>query len=225
MRKIDRLFEIVQLLRGRRLRTAGFIADELGVSVRTVYRDIQGLMASGVPIEGERGIGYMIRQPIEMPPLHLTELELKAVQLGIEMVVASSDPEIAKAAQEARIKIRETLPFRRSEQESPIAYVYFKSNEKARDSLADIRIAIEEQRKLSLHYSNEKKQKSHRIIRPLGLEYWGQVWTVTAWCELRDGFRVFRVDRIEEHSLMDETFTIEKGKSYQDYLEQLEFRS
>ena len=91
MRKIDRLFEIVQMLRGQRLRTAEFIADKLGVSVRTVYRDIQGLMASGVAIEGERGVGYMIIQSIELPPLSFTPLELQAVKLGIEMVCAAAD--------------------------------------------------------------------------------------------------------------------------------------
>lgn len=101
MRKVDRLFEIIQLLRGKRLRTAGFIAAELGVSQRTIYRDIAGLMASGIPIEGERGVGYLISQPIELPPLHFTPLELKSLRLGVDMVKAISDIELAAAAEEA----------------------------------------------------------------------------------------------------------------------------
>ena len=100
MRKIDRLFEIVQLLRGRRLRTAHYLAAQIGVSKRTIYKDIQGLMASGVPIEGERGVGYLIQQPIELPPLHFTPLELQTIRFGLDFAKAAVDPEMANAAQE-----------------------------------------------------------------------------------------------------------------------------
>ena len=218
MRKIDRLFEIVQLLRGKRLRTADFIAGELGVSVRTIYRDIQGLIASGVPIEGERGVGYIIRHPIELPPLRFTSLELKALQLGIKMVSAVADKEIASAANEASIKIMDALPYPGSGDDIPVAHIYFESDEHTRENLAISRDAINEKQKLHLHYLDEDKNSSERIIRPLGIEYWGKVWTLTAWCELRDDFRVFRVDRIENCCTIDDYFKNESGKTYQDYL-------
>ena len=224
MRKVDRLFEIVQLLRGKRLRTAQFIADELGVSVRTIYRDIQGLMASGVPIEGEAGIGYVIRQSIELPPLKFTPLELQALQLGIKMVAASADEEIANAAHEASIKILDTLSSAQLAHNDPIAHVYFESDIKTRESLTILRDALSEKLKIYLRYCDEKRTMSERIIRPLGLEYWGKVWTVTSWCELRNDFRVFRLDRIERCKLTDKKFCNEKGKTYQDYLKKIEFK-
>ena len=224
MRKIDRLFEIVQLLRGKRLRTAAFIADELGVSVRTIYRDIQGLMASGVPIEGEPGIGYIIRQSIELPPLKFTPLELKALQLGIKMVSATADDEISDAANEASIKILDALSNAQPNSESPLAYVYFESDTKTRENLAILRDALSEKFKIALSYSDEKSVVSKRIIRPLGLEYWGKVWTLTSWCELRNDFRVFRVDRMKECKLTDAKFRDEKGKTYQDYLKGIEHK-
>lgn len=218
MRKIDRLFEIVQLLRGKRLRTAQFIANELGVSVRTIYRDIQGLMTSGLPIEGEPGIGYIIRQSIELPPLKFTPLELKALQLGIKMVAVTADEEIANAANEASIKILDTLSNTQSIDHTPIAHIYFESDINTRESLAILRDALREKLKIDLCYFDENRTMSERIIRPLGLEYWGKVWTVTSWCELRNDFRVFRIDWIDECRLTDRKFRNERGKTYQDYL-------
>ncbi len=223
MRKIDRLFEIVQLLRGQRLRTAGFIAGKLGVSVRTIYRDIQGLMASGIPIEGERGVGYLIVQPIELPPLHFSPLELKAIMMGIDLVSAVADNEVAGAAQEASIKIRDTLPaHKKGNQHIPIAHIYFESDAHTRNTLQGFRHALDSKHKVSIIYKNQARQKTKRTIRPLGLEYWGKVWTLTAWCELRNDFRVFRIDRISSSNVLDEIFKAEKGKTYQDYLKRLE---
>ncbi|MFN9110086.1 MAG: helix-turn-helix transcriptional regulator, partial [Bacteroidota bacterium] len=197
MRKIDRLFEIVQLLRGQRLRTAEYIAQQLGVSVRTVYRDIQGLMASGVPIEGERGIGYVVRQPIELPPLHFSPLELQAIQLGINMVKAIADEEVAAAAKEVEIKIRDVLPdARRANNHQPLAHIYFESDPKTLQHLPILRQSLEKKQVVQLHYRNEAGKVTSRQVWPLGLEYWGKCWTLTAWCELRQDFRVFRLDRI-----------------------------
>lgn len=222
MRKIDRLFEIIQLLRGKRLRTAGFIAEELGVSVRTIYRDIQGLMASGVPIEGEPGVGYIIRQSIELPPLKFTPMELKALHLGIQMVSAIADQDIASAAHEASIKILDALPTASFGEDASTAHIYFESDGKTRTSLALLRDALSEQLTIYLDYTDEDKVKSQRSVRPLGLEYWGKVWTLTGWCELRQDFRVFRIDRINECILTDVKFKNEKGKTYQDYLSRIQ---
>jgi predicted DNA-binding transcriptional regulator YafY len=219
MRKIDRLFEIIQLMRGQRLRTAGFISEKLGVSVRTVYRDIHGLIASGVPIEGERGIGYVIRQSIELPPLHFTPLELQAIQLGISMVKAVADNDVAAAAEEVSLKIQDALPTKvRGKTYAQIAHIYFKSDAKTRDVLGKLRGALDEKNKVVINYTNEVKKKSCRTIRPLGLEYWGKVWTLTAWCELLDDFRAFRIDRIKSWEITGEVFKDESGKTYRDYL-------
>lgn len=223
MRKIDRLFEIVQLLRGQRLRTAEFISEKLGVSVRTVYRDIHGLMASGVPIEGERGIGYVIRQSIELPPLHFTPLELQAIQLGINMVKAVADHDVAAAAKEVALKIQDALPTKdRGKTYAPLARIYFESDPKTLEYLPTLRHSLEKKQVVQLQYRNEKGKATSRQIWPLGLEYWGKCWTLTAWCELRKDFRVFRLDRISKCETIDRCFKAEKGKTYQDYLKQLE---
>lgn len=222
MRKVDRLFEIIQLLRGKRLRTAEFIAAELGVSQRTIYRDIAGLMASGIPIEGERGVGYLINQPIELPPLHFTPLELKALRLGADMVKAIADTEMAAAAEEASLKIIDALPRnRRATTVQPSTNVYIESNVDVRDTLGAVRSAVDECEKVKIEYLDKAGQATTRIIRPLGLEYWGLVWTCTAWCELRDDFRVFRVDLIDKYILTGQKFKPEKGKTYKDYGDQM----
>lgn len=219
MRKIDRLFEIVQLLRGQRLRTAEFIANKLGVSVRTIYRDIQGLMSSGVPIEGERGVGYIIQQPIEMPPLNFTPLELKAIQLGINMVKAIADKEITAAAEEVAVKIQDALPIESKKwQHLPVAHIYFRSDDDTRELLLTLRNALDKKQKISISYQDESQCASIRIIRPLGMEYWGKVWTLTAWCELRKDFRVFRIDRIKTYKITKNIFKDEADKTYQHYL-------
>ena len=222
MRKIDRLFEIIQLLRGQRLRTAEFISEKLGVSVRTVYRDIQALMASGVPIEGERGIGYVVRQPIELPPLHFSPLELQAIQLGINMVKAIADAEVTAAAKEVELKIRDVLPnASRATNPLPLAHIYFDSDPKTLQYLPTLRHALEKKQVVQLHYRNETGKATSRFVWPLGLEYWGKCWTLTAWCELRKDFRVFRLDRITACEQLERTFSAEKGRTYQDYLKQL----
>jgi predicted DNA-binding transcriptional regulator YafY len=225
MRKVDRLFVIIQLLRGQRLQTAEFISEKLGVSVRTVYRDIHGLIASGIPIEGERGIGYVIRQSIELPPLHFSPLELQAIQLGINMVKAVADHDVAAAAKEVAIKIQDALPAKeRGKTFAPLAHIYFESDTQTRDVLAKLRCALDEKNKLKIIYTNKVKKKSSRIVRPLGLEYWGKVWTLTAWCECRDEFRVFRVDKISFCEITGDVFKTETGKTYRDYLAHLSER-
>ena len=222
MRKIDRLFEIIQLLRGQRLRTAEFISEKLGVSVRTVYRDIQALMASGVPIEGERGIGYVVRQPIELPPLHFSPLELQAIQLGINIVKAVADEEVTAAAREVELKIRDVLPdASRATNHPPLAHIYFESDPKTLQYLPTLRQSLEKKQVVELRYRNETGKVTSRQIWPLGLEYWGKCWTLTAWCELRTDFRVFRLDRITTCEQLERQFPAEKGKTYQDYLKQL----
>ncbi|MBL1421741.1 MAG: YafY family transcriptional regulator [Alphaproteobacteria bacterium] len=226
MRKIDRLFEIVQLLRGRRLRTAQYLAGQIGVSTRTIYRDIQGLTASGVPIEGERGVGYLIQQPIELPPLHFTPLELQTIKFGLDFAKAAADPEMENAAQEVLLKINDVLPMSVLEENAmPLMRVYFKTSDKDKAIISKIRLAMVERFKLKLDYVNADDESSQRVVRPLGLEYWGKIWTLTTWCELRDDFRVFRLDRILNCDILDEVFAAERGKKFEDYLESVNEKS
>lgn len=217
MRKVDRLFEIIQLLRGQRLRTAEFIAGELGVSVRTIYRDIAGLSASGVPIEGERGVGYLISQPIEIPPLQFTPLELKALKMGADLVKAVADKELAAAAVEASLKIVDALPENhRNHSLTSSINVHFRNDDTIGEVLLGIRNAIDKQQKSSFDYLDKNGQGTLRTVRPLGLEFWRQAWTFSAWCEMRHDFRLFRIDRVQNFVLTGDVFVHEKGKTYAD---------
>ena len=121
MRQVDRLFQIIQLLRGRRIRTAAFLADQLEVSVRTIYRDIQGLMASGVPIQGEAGMGYIIQQPLDLAPLKLTANEVKALEFSVALALATAEKDIARAAQEAMVKIHDASAYMPLDDHNPLA--------------------------------------------------------------------------------------------------------
>lgn len=219
LRRAERLFDIIQMLRGRRLRTAQAIADKLEVSVRTIYRDIDSLVAGGIPIEGERGVGYIIRTPYELPPLQFSSDELQAIALGIRFVRAWADGALIEAAEEALIKIEAVLPDdRKAALLQPLMGAYAKiMDSENRQILADLRKGLNLRRKLMLRYKDDKNAGSQRIVRPLSLESWGHAWTLTAWCELRQDFRVFRVDRIEIVTLSLDHFRPESGKTLADY--------
>ncbi len=223
MRRADRLFEIVQLLRGRRLRTAQAIADRLEVSVRTIYRDIDALIATGVPIEGERGVGYIIRTHFVLPPLQFTPEELQALVLGARFVKAWADSALIQAAEEALVKIDAVLP---PDVQGQIWRRDITAHAKVmtpahRQTLADLRQALNRQRKIDLVYYDAKGDATARRVRPLSLDAWGHAWTLTAWCELRADFRAFRLDRIETARVLDQGFSPEPGKTLGDFFARL----
>ncbi|HYE00044.1 MAG TPA: YafY family protein [Alphaproteobacteria bacterium] len=219
MRRADRLFEIVQMLRGGRLRTAAEIAARLEVSVRTVYRDVDALVASGVPIEGERGVGYVIRVPLLLPPLSFTAAELQALALGARFVRAWGDDELLRAAEEALVKIDAVLPAdRRGELDRRDLDAFAMRHGAAeRDRLGLLRRALRARRKVRLRYTDGGGGATERLVRPLSLESWGHTWTLTAWCELRADFRAFRLDRMAEAAATDELFRPEPGRTLEDY--------
>jgi len=224
MRRTDRLFEIVQLFRSGRVLLGRDIADRLEVSLRTVYRDIETLVASGVPIEGERGVGYVLREPIFLPPLTLTAEELRALHLGAEVVRQTADAELAQAAERLVEKISAVLPsHRRALRPLEDVAVYAFVAAAPRGPLGVLRRAVAERRILEIGYRGPHGALTRRRIRPLQTEYWGRVWTCPAWCELRGGFRVFRVDRIETCDETGATFALEAGRTYADYLATLRF--
>jgi len=222
MRRAERLYEIVQLLRGARLRRAQDLAAQLEVSVRTIYRDIQDLVACGVPIDGEAGVGYMLRPGYFLPPLSFTTEELHALALGARLVQSWSDDDLGRAAAEALVKIGSVLPDRSGSLEGPSVFSYGMRLDRAvRDRLRLIRRAIDAPRSLDLTYESLAGEVTERRIRPLSLDFWGQVWTLTAWCEARGDFRVFRVDRILSARDTGERFRPEPGRTLKDYLNRL----
>ena len=221
MRRADRLFQIVQLLRHDRVITARDIAEELEVSERTIYRDIQDLSLSGVPITGETGVGYRLMKGFHMPPLMFSEDELAALLLGTRMVQAWTDKGLAKAANQAMQKIEHVIPesLKPELDRTDIIVPNFPNNSRLTDQLSIIRGAIKQQHKIYFSYTREDGEFSNRTVHPLGMFYWGKVWTLVAWCELRDCFRHFRLDRISRLAMLDAHYVSIEGRTLQDFLD------
>lgn len=224
MRRTDRLFELIQILRDGRLHRGQDLADRLGISVRTLYRDMETIIASGIPVEGERGLGYMMTAPITLPPLNLTLTELEALHLGLSVVSKAADEELQRAAETLSEKVDAVLPEDRSAPASGWGFAVYPFAEAARGfvHMAPLRAAIRSRRKIDIAYAAPDAEVTQRTVRPLQMEYWGRVWTLTGWCELRNNFRVFRVDRIQTLDISFDTFEEEPGKTLADYLDRIE---
>lgn len=220
MRRAERLFEIVHHLRGRPLTTAAQLAKWLAVSERTVYRDVADLVLSGVPIDGAAGVGYRLRKDFDLPPLMFDRHEIEALVIGARMVESFGGPGLAKGARSALAKVAAIIPGdRRAKLESTRLYSPAYALDPATGVQMDLlRHAIDHRRKVRLDYSDAADRSSDRIVRPLGLFFWGQVWTLAAWCEHRSDFRNFRLDRICASSTLDETFAEAPGQRLVDYL-------
>ncbi|NOY74009.1 MAG: YafY family transcriptional regulator [Gammaproteobacteria bacterium] len=223
MRRADRLFQIIQLLRHERVVTARDLAQNLAVSERTIYRDMQDLSLSGVPIASETGIGYRLMKGFSLPPLMFNEEELTALMLGARMVQAWTDKGLAKAASHAMSKIESVIPERLKPEfaRQDMLVPDFSLCEKVAERLLLLRSASKQQRKVMYHYIRADGETSNRTVRPLGLFYWGKVWTLVAWCELRDEFRHFRLDRMSDLVLLNLHFELVRGQTLQDYLNTL----
>lgn len=215
MRRADRLFQIVQYLRGGRLVTAAKLAERLEVSERTIYRDIADLQASGVPIDGEAGVGYLMRDGYDLPPLMFTRDEIVALVAGARLVRAWGGAAMARAAEEALIKIDAVLPETEQHRADQIEIhaIALEMTPEVRARIDEMEQAVEERRRLRLFYSDAEARPTERIVRPLGLWFWGKVWTLVAWCELRNDFRMFRLDRIARMENGGEPFRPERGKT------------
>ncbi len=220
MRRADRLFQIVQLIRGRRLTTAAHLAQRLEVSERTIYRDVADLQHQGVPIEGEAGVGYRLGSGFDLPPLMFTHDEARALVASVRMAQAWQDPALAQAAEVALGKIMSVLPpAARAAAQAMAVYAPPIGLEPAvQATLQTLREAVQARRKLLLDYSDVSGQPSQRVVRPLGCFYWGKVWTLAAWCESREAFRNFRLDRIAGVKILDSIFRDEAGKTLADFL-------
>ena len=221
MRRADRLFQIVNVLRRRRTATtATHLAERLGVSERTVYRDIRDLVLVGTPIDGEAGVGYRIRPGYDLPPLMFDRDEIQALVLGARIVRQFGDPVLARASDAILGKVAAILP----KDLAPLVAetrLFVPSTIGAgpsADALTLAREALIARRKLELSYANAEGAASKRVVRPLGIFFWGRTWTLAAWCELRQDFRNFRLDRIAASTMLDETFEDEAGKALRDML-------
>lgn len=198
MRRADRLFQIVQNLRGGRLTTAAALAEGLEVSERTIYRDIADLQSSGVPIDGEAGIGYIMRSGFDLPPLMFTRDEIVALVTGARMVKAWGGTAMIQSAEEALIKIEAVLPEgeRNRVGDTKIFAPRLGLAGQARELIDRCETAVEDKEIITIVYEDGQGSSTNRNVHPLGLWFWGKVWTLVGWCELRDDFRVFRLDRV-----------------------------
>lgn len=219
MRRSDRLFQIVQFLRGRRLTTAAQLAGWLRVSERTIYRDLSDLAGSGVPIEGEAGVGYRLDRAYDLPPIMFTFEELEALIAGARMIEAWGGPELATHSRTAIAKAILALPRARREEAERIQLFApaFAVPREIGVRMQCARDAIHARHKLALDYEAESGEASQRIVRPLALFFWGAKWTLLAWCETRADFRSFRIDRVRELAAREETFAEEADKSVEAF--------
>jgi predicted DNA-binding transcriptional regulator YafY len=223
MRRADRLFEIIQILRRKNKATrAADLAARLEVSERTIYRDIADMVSRGVPIDGEAGVGYILRPGFDLPPLMFNENEIEALLLGARIVQSWADPELAAAAATVMDKVAAVSP-EQLRRQLDLARLWAPADH-ARETItidqAALRHAIRDQRKILFTYQDLDGRSSERVARPLIMAFYGPVWLLAAWCELRNGFRVFRIDRMSAFSALETKFDAEKGKTAGDFLKQ-----
>ncbi|MDH3452243.1 MAG: YafY family transcriptional regulator [Gammaproteobacteria bacterium] len=222
MRRADRLFEIIQILRRRNLTRARDLAEKLEVSERTIYRDVQDLMASGVPIDGEAGVGYVLRKGFDLPPLMFDEQEIEALVLGARIVQSWADPKLAEAATNVIAKVETVVPprLRKVMAETALLAPANHGAEPITVDPSELREAVRSVHKIRFDYRDEEDRPSRRTVRPLALAFYGRVWLLVSWCEMRDDFRSFRLDRMRDLQILPVTFAPEPGKTIDDYLRQ-----
>jgi predicted DNA-binding transcriptional regulator YafY len=221
MRRADRLVELIGHLRNGKLNTADKLAAKLEVAPRTVYRDIVSLQAQGFPIEGQAGVGYILRGPVELPPLTFDHDQLEALALGLAYVMQVGDPPLAAAARAARAKVdaawtgtpvpgvleRRLQSMQRPERRAP-AFA------------AALRAALRARRLVGFGYRDAEGRPSRRTVRPLALSAFSEGWMLIAWCTERLDFRTFRLDRMAKPEVLDETFADEPGRDLDTFLAQ-----
>ena len=214
MRRADRLMSLVQILRDGALHRASDLAAAANVSLRTIYRDMETLAASGVPIEGERGVGYHVTAAITLPPLNLTMTEVEALHLGLMAVGGGSDTELATAAQSLSRKIDAVMPEDRTRAPAPYSFAVYPFADAAKgfQHLPQIRQAIRTRQKIAITIIDHV-----RTVRPLQLDYWGRLWTCVVWCETTKAFDDIRVDQVSTLRLLPSLFVDEPQKSLSAY--------
>ena len=221
MRRADRLFLIIHALRGRRTALpARGLAQTLGVSLRTIYRDVADLQRSGVPIEGEAGVGYVLRKGADIPPLMFAADELEALVVGTRFVRAFGGERLGHAASAALLKINAVLPadLRERGRRTRIFAPALDNRIETSGAIDRLHAAIEARSVLRLDYRDKDDAPTLREVEPLCLSFWGGTWTLGAWCRLRRDFRSFRPDRIVAFEASGETFVDDPGRGIDAYL-------
>lgn len=217
MSRTDRLFDVIQILRDGRLHRASEIARRLEVSERTIWRDMQTLAASGLPVEGERGVGYLLRAPITLPPMILNAIELEALRHGLRLAADSPDAAMARAARTLAKKIAAVTPAPTRDDPEGLFDFPGQTDKRAPKHLPLLRRAIKTRERVSITYLDPRGGESHRDVRPLSLDKDGRIATLAAYCESRADFRSFRLDRIVAVTATGERFAEEAGRSLADY--------
>ncbi len=221
MRRADRLFLIIHALRGRRsAMTAQQLAGTLHVSLRTIYRDVADLQLSGVPIEGEAGIGYVLRKGSDIPPLMFNADELEALVVGTRFVRAFGGERLGVSASAALLKIEAVLPpeLRERSRRTRIYAPELDNRIEASGMIDRLHAAVEAHQVLRLQYRDPVGSETTREVEPLCLSFWGGSWTLGAWCRLRGDFRNFRPDRIVALEVTGEAFVESTGRDLDAYL-------
>ncbi|QRG78171.1 YafY family protein [Citrobacter sp. R56] len=223
-RRADRLFQIVQILRGRRLTTAALLAERLEVSERTIYRDIRDLSLSGVPVEGEAGIGYRLIAGFDLPPLMLTHRESEALMVAIRLLKTWGGDSLSRELESAQEKVLAILPeeSRRRAEQTRIFAPDFGTQPHSRSAFDLIHQAVSVQQVLALHYRDEAGHLSWRDVQPLGMFFWAEHWLLIAWCERREDYRCFRVDRCLQITPLDRRFREDANRSLSDFLRKVQ---
>lgn len=221
MDRSDRLFDILQLLQAGGVLRAQDVAAQLNVSVRTIYRDMDTLVASGVPVTGSRGVGYRLADVTTLPPLTLTPAELEALNLGLAIVMEAPDPDLRSAALSLAEKLDAALPAEgiAEADQWKFAVSPFADTARGFTFMPTLRAAIRARQKLTLEYHTAQGSSETQVIRPLQMEHIGRIWTVTAWCERTAAHRLFRVDLIRSAEAQPAFFVDEPGKTLADYVQ------
>ena len=206
MRRAERLFRLVNEMRTRGVSRANELAEHFEVSVSTIYRDIAHLQASGLPIEGEAGVGYLLRPGFDLPNVTFTHDQVDALAVGLSFVESTGDPVLATAAREARAKIQASMPQPEERKLADAPYFSLQSRNSATPNLALLRQAIRQRQIAQFDYQDGDGNQTERRVRPLVIWNLTDGWMFSAWCELRQDFRTFRLDRMANLTITGERF-------------------
>ena len=220
MRRADRLFEIIQYLRSRQLTTALWLSEKLEVSERTIYRDIQDLISSGVPIDSAAGVGYILRKEYDLPPLMFDADEITSLVIGIKMAMALGG-NVAKSAEDALSKINHVIPktLKHKIDDMQIYTPTLYESDLLGDRITALNLAIQNRHPVEMDYQRlNDTEIVKRIVYPLGIFFWSTKWTLVAWCKLREDFRHFRIDQIQGLTVLEEQFTLDESQRLQTFL-------
>jgi predicted DNA-binding transcriptional regulator YafY len=219
MRRAERLFRLVNELRARRIARADDLAATFEVSVRTVYRDIAHLQGSGLPIEGEAGVGYVLRPGYDLPNMTFTFEQVEALAVGLSFAESLDDPALATAAREVRAKLQATMPQPETRRLADAPFFALRRSTGAASLAGPLRQAIRKKRVIMMDYADGEGRATTRRVRPLAIWNLAEGWMFSGWCEMRCGFRTFRLDRIVGMTLTDDVFADDPAKGLQAFLD------